>query len=129
MISPCLLLVEPDLAIRTPLAEYLRECGYRVLEALSTDEAMMILRESGMPVAIVLSAVNAPGQVDGFGLAQWVRKSGLGVDVILAGTPAKAAEKAGDICEDGPVMEKPYDHQLLLNRIKALIAARERNRN
>jgi DNA-binding response OmpR family regulator len=124
--DPCLLLVEPDLAVRIPLAEYLRECGYRVLEAITTDEAMMILRESGMPVALALVAVDAPGQTDGFGLAKWVRQSGLGVEIILAGSLARTAEKASDICENGPMMAKPYHHQLLLDRIKALIAARDR---
>lgn len=126
--DPCLLLVEPDLAVRIPLAEYLRECGYRVLEAITTDEAMVILRESGMPVAIVLAATDAPGQVDGFGLARWMRQSGLGIEIILSGSLARTAEKAGDICENGPVMAKPYHHQLLLDRIKALIAARDRGK-
>lgn len=126
--DPCLLLVEPDLAVRIPLAEYLRDCGYRVLEAITTDEAMVILRESGMPVVLALVAVDAPGQVDGFGLAKWVRQNGLGVEVILAGSLARTAEKAGDICEDGPMMAKPYHHQILLDRIKALIAARDRAR-
>ncbi|HVZ30709.1 MAG TPA: hypothetical protein VG839_09975 [Asticcacaulis sp.] len=124
--DPCLLLVEPDLAVRIPLAEYLRDCGYRVLEAITTDEAVMILRESGMPVAVILTVVDAPGQFDGFGLAKWVRQNGLGIEVILSGSIARTAEKAGDICEDGPAMAKPYDHQILLNRIKALIAARDR---
>jgi DNA-binding response OmpR family regulator len=126
--DPCLLLVEPDLAVRIPLAQYLRECGYRVLEAITTDEAMMILRESGLPVALALVAVDAPGQVDGFGLAKWVRQNGLGVEIILAGSLARTAEKAGDICEDGPMLTKPYHHQILLERIKVLIAARDRTK-
>jgi hypothetical protein len=28
MSDPCILIVEQDLLVRTPLAEYLRECGY-----------------------------------------------------------------------------------------------------
>jgi hypothetical protein len=28
MSGPCILIVEQDLLVRTPLAEYLRECGY-----------------------------------------------------------------------------------------------------
>jgi hypothetical protein len=35
----------------------------------------------------------------------------------LAGTIATAAEKAGDICQEGPALSKPYDHRLVLGYI------------
>ena len=35
----CILILEADVLVRQPLAAYLRECGYRVLEAASADEA------------------------------------------------------------------------------------------
>ncbi len=137
-----LLIVEPDPVIRHPLAEYLRECGYKVLEAGGYDEAMALLREGKARIDLILCDVHAPGKaridlilcdvhapgkVDGFGLATWVREHAPHIQVVLAGTVAKAAEKAGDICEDGPALSKPYDHQLLLDRIKRLLAARDRN--
>jgi DNA-binding response OmpR family regulator len=43
----CILVVEPDLAVRQPLAQYLRECGYKVFEAVDTDEATSILSMPG----------------------------------------------------------------------------------
>ena len=49
---PCILLVECDIVVRSPLAEYLRECGYRVLEAVNTIEARELLG-SLRPIAIV----------------------------------------------------------------------------
>jgi hypothetical protein len=30
------------------------------------------------------------------------------------------------LCEEGPLLAKPYDHSIVLQRIKRLIAARER---
>jgi DNA-binding response OmpR family regulator len=30
--SPCILMVEPDVLVRQPIAEYLRECGFKVVE-------------------------------------------------------------------------------------------------
>ena len=42
-LAPCILLVERDVIVRTPLAEYLRECGYRVLEAVTAAEARTLL--------------------------------------------------------------------------------------
>ena len=47
------------------------------------------------------------------------------IEVILAVTVAKAAEKAGDLCQDGPALSKPYD-KLVLDHIQRLLAARDR---
>ena len=47
MRDPCILIVEQDVLVRTPLAEYLRECGYLVLEASSAGEANRTLWNSG----------------------------------------------------------------------------------
>ena len=37
------LLVEDEVLIRMPIAEYLRDCGYKVIEAVNADEAMAVL--------------------------------------------------------------------------------------
>jgi DNA-binding NtrC family response regulator len=123
----CILIVEPDLLVRHPLAEYLRECGYRVLEATSADEARQLLTDGSMSIDIVFADVDAPGG-SGFALAGWMRANHPAIDVILAGTVARATEKAEDLCEEGPTASKPYDHQLLLDHIRRSLAARDRNR-
>jgi len=38
-----ILLVEDEILTRTVIAEYLRECGYKVIEAASADEAIVVL--------------------------------------------------------------------------------------
>lgn len=43
--------------------------------------------------------------------------------MLLAGTVAKAADAAAEICEEGPLLGKPYDQQLVLDRIKRLMAS------
>jgi DNA-binding response OmpR family regulator len=37
--SPVVLLVEHDIIVRHPLAEYLRECGFTVFEASNGDDS------------------------------------------------------------------------------------------
>jgi DNA-binding response OmpR family regulator len=122
----CILVVEADLPVRQPLADYLRECGYKVLEAVDTDEAVAILEAGVVQVDVVLCDVASAGKVDGFGLAQWIRKNAAGAKVILAGTVEKAAEQAASLCEEGPVLEKPYHHQTLIETIRRLLAKHER---
>lgn len=119
-----ILLVEADVLVRVPLGQYLRECGYKVVEAAAGDEAKALLDEPGSGIEIVLTNVNA--KEAGFTLATWVRTNHPHVDVVLAGTVAGAVEKAGNLCEDGPAKSVPYDHKLLHERIRQLLAARVR---
>ena len=124
--SHCILIVEPDVLVRQPIAEYLRECGYKVVETGNTDEALVVMNAGTMAVDIILADAQAPGKLDGFGLARWMRQNRPSAKVILAGTVANEAKEAGDLCEDGPRLSKPYDPQLLVDRIKRAIATRDR---
>ena len=126
LVRPVVLMVESDVLVRRPIAEYLRDCGYKVVESGSTDEALLILTAAAVIVEVVLADARAPGEQDGFALARWVRQNRPGVHVILAGTVAAHAKEAADLCEDGPHLAKPYDPQLLVDRIKRGLAARDR---
>ena len=123
--KPTVLVVDDDILIRVVIAEYLRDCGYRVLESANGQEAATALK-SETQIDVVFADVHAGGNLDGFSLAQWVRQQRPGVHVILTSSVSKAALKADDLCEDGPVMQKPYDHREVARRIRSLLAARKR---
>ena len=63
-----ILLVEDEVLVRMPIAQYLRDCGYKVIEAVNADEAMTVLLHRETAVDIVFSDIEMPGSVDGFGL-------------------------------------------------------------
>jgi DNA-binding response OmpR family regulator len=128
MNAPCVLLVDAEELVRTPLAQYLRECGYRVLEAIGAEEAQRLLSRGSQTIDIVLADIQTLGD-GGFVFAAWVRENRPGIRVLSAGTIAAAARRAGDLCEEEPPIRKPYDHQLVLDRIRRLLAERDRNRN
>jgi DNA-binding response OmpR family regulator len=116
------LVVEPEILVRLVIADYLRECGYKVIEAVTADDVVTVL-ESGQKIDIVFAEVRLSGSMDGFGLAQWVREKHPDVDVTLAsGTPGTAA-KAGDLCDEGP-LAKPYHPQEVVRRINILLERR-----
>lgn len=124
--APCILVVDADILVRQPLAQYLRECGFLVLEAVDAVEAREFLDKGGVRVGIVLiDAGDDRGQ--GFAFASWIRANHPGIEVMLAGTITRAVEKAGDLCEEGPAVNKPYEHHLVLERIRQLVAARQRS--
>jgi DNA-binding response OmpR family regulator len=120
-IPATVLVVDGEVIIRTEISAYLRDCGYRVIEAATSDEALHVLSANSEPVKIILTDVQLPGSLDGFGLARWVRSNKPGVGVVLAGTAERAAVVAGELCEDGPTLSKPYDPQIVADRIKRLL--------
>jgi CheY-like chemotaxis protein len=117
------LLVEGDIVVRHPLAEYLRECGFTVFEAANGDEARRALTAS-LQIEIVLADMSTPGS--GFVLRQWIKEQILPVDIILAGSVEKAVQQAGDLCNEGPAIAKPYEHNLILQHIRDSLARRGR---
>lgn len=119
------LVVDDEVLVRTAIAEYLRDCGYHVLEAANADEAVVAIADSTVDVDIVLSAVEMPGRLDGFGLARWVRERRPDIEIILAATPARAASSAANLCDRGPMLARPYEPQLVLDRIKRMLATRK----
>ena len=118
---PTVLVVEDDVLVRMVVAAYLRECGFNVVEAGDAREAIRVL-ETDIQVDIVFSDVNMPGDMDGFGLAQWVRRERPGLKIILTSGAARTAKEAGHLCEHGPILAKPYDHAELERKIRALLA-------
>jgi DNA-binding response OmpR family regulator len=116
-----ILIVEDEVLIRLDIADYLRECGYRVIEAGNASEAMAIL-ESGQRIDLLFSDVQLPGSTDGFALSRWVRTHQPEIKVILTSGVARSAQVAGELCEDGPLEKKPYDPRQLLERIRATLS-------
>ena len=123
---PTVLMVESDVLVRQKIAEYLRNCGYKVLEAGNTDDALLVVNGRTMTIDIVFTDARAPGPLDGFGLARWIRQNRPDIRVVLAGTVLNEAKQAGNLCEEGPQLKKPYDPGRLADEIKRTLAARDR---
>jgi DNA-binding response OmpR family regulator len=124
--SETLLFVEPDVLVRAPVAEYLRECGYRVIEANSIEAAQEILSTADSRVDVVFAEVSHLGTAEGFAFAKTIRDRYPGIDVILTSSISHCASKAGDLCEEEAMLGKPYHSDELLRRIQIL---REKRRS
>jgi DNA-binding response OmpR family regulator len=117
--------VEPDILVRMVVAEYLRECGFKVIEGATAKDVRTVL-EAGRQVDVIFADVRLDGDMDGFALAKHVREKHARVDVILTSGTKNAANKASELCdEDGP-LEKPYQPQEVVRRIQALLERRRR---
>ena len=119
-----LLVVEPEVLARMAIADYLRTCGYKVIEADTIEDAFKVL-QSDAKVDLVFAEVSHLGASEGFALAKRIRESYAHVDVILTSNVAQAADKASDLCDQG-MLKKPYHPDELIRRIHIL---RERRRS
>lgn len=114
-----ILVVDGDVLVRTTIAEYLRGCGFDVLETASGDEALVVLRADA-GIDVVLAELELPGETDGFALSAWLRANRRGTKIVLTGSIARAAEAAAQLCDDDGPLPKPYEPQTVLDRIRRL---------
>jgi DNA-binding response OmpR family regulator len=117
--GPTIIVVEHEVIVRLAVSDYLRKCGYRVLEAIDGAEAQAIMKASE-PVKIAVVDVNLGPGINGFELAKWIRENCPGVRIVLTSGIWKMVETAHDLC-DGPMLKKPYSHAELVDRIRRLL--------
>lgn len=120
--SRTILVVDDEVLIRMAVAQQLRECGYRVVEAANADEAVTVLRHRAVDIQVVLTDIEMAGSMDGFALGAWIREYCPGVKVILAGSESRAVKAAIELCASGPRPGR-YDPHNLLDYIRSLKAA------
>jgi DNA-binding NtrC family response regulator len=85
------LLAEDESRIRWTTSEYLRDAGFRVIEATSAYEAIEVI-SCLTRVDIVFSDINLNGEINGHLLARWVAKYHPDVVMLLtSGDPSAPA--------------------------------------
>lgn len=114
-----LLVVEDEALVRLAVVRLLREYGFGVVEAASGDQARDILETSEIAFDLVFTDIQMPGQLDGLGLAGWIRTQKPHIKIILTSGAVRTGELTGDLSELGPIEVKPYDHGYILDRIES----------
>jgi len=104
------LVVEDEFLLRAMLSDYLQDCGFKVLEGSTADEAVSIIENVDVPIDLVLTD-----------MARWIRDNRPEMNVILASGDAKKADAAKELCEDAALFEKPYDLEAVVAKIRATI--------
>ncbi len=124
--SASILIIDADIVSRHTIADYLRHCGYAVVEAANTDEALIALSEFTLSIDVIVCDIAAIGERSGFELANWVRDNRPELEVRLAGTLEKAVNTAAELCESGPHLARPYEPEAVVDYIKRLRGAAAR---
>jgi response regulator RpfG family c-di-GMP phosphodiesterase len=118
------LIVDGDVLSRHAIADYLRHCGYSVVEAAKIEEAFVALGEATLSIDVILCEVTTVGSKSCFELANWVRANRPELEVKLAGGLEVAAQTAAELCDSGPNLARPYEPKAVVDYIKRLRASR-----
>jgi CheY-like chemotaxis protein len=121
--QPAILIVEDEVLIRMSLGLHLEECGFAVLEASNAAEAVQIIKSPPLKIDLVFSDVRMPGEMDGAGLAKWVKANFPYLPIFLASADSKKVELAKELCAHEAFFSKPYDVKKVVEQIRQILAA------
>lgn len=118
-----ILLAEDDVIIRIVVADYLRGCGFRVIEAAGGVETKTVLQH-GPDIHVLLTDARLAGDDNGFTLARWTRTNRPNIRVIMCVSLAQKAEAASALCSGSQKPALSVMH--LRERVEAMKARRGR---
>lgn len=116
-----ILIVEDNKELQQLLTDFLRADGYTVSTAESGEKALSLYEKYG--ARLVLLDINLPG-MDGFAVCEAVRRSGNTPIIMLTARVSKEDKLNGLILGADDYLEKPYDIDILLAKIKGIFKRR-----
>jgi len=118
-LSQTVLVVEDDVLIRLATAAHLRDAGYRVIEAVTAEEARAAIA-SGEPVMVIFTDINLAGKWQGPDLAAWARSEFPAVKVIMT---SSAFHSVAGLSACDRFIPKPYQPEEVAEQVKKLVGA------
>ena len=116
-----ILIVEDNKELLQLLTDFLRADGYTVSTAENGEKALSLYEKYG--ARLVLLDINLPG-MDGFAVCEAIRRSGNTPIIILTARVSKEDKLNGLILGADDYLEKPYDIDILLAKIKGIFKRR-----
>jgi len=124
--SETILVVEDETSLRAIACEILSEQGYRVLEAGSAAEAILLASGNSTVIHLLLTDVVMPGG-NGRQLAESLRASRPAMRVLyMSGYTDDVIARRGVLEPGTLLLEKPFTAQALLGRVRATLASEDK---
>ena len=115
LLARTILVVEDEDLVRDTITGALDDAGYLVIEAVTAEEGLAVLRQR--PVGVLFTDIRLPGRMDGWRLAQEARSLNPTLCVIYA-TGFSAVEP--QIVPNGILLRKPYLPSAVIATIERL---------
>jgi len=92
------------------IVHFFEDAGFDTLEALSADNAKLILNK-GIPISIIFTDIDMPGSINGLQLAWIVSENYPYIRVVVGSGRSRPAES--DLPNGAIFFPKPYDFTAL----------------
>ena len=106
--------------VRMLIVDYLRDCGYHVVEAGDANEAIAAM-DTEDQVSLVFSDIRMPGLMDGLDLAEWFSAHYPDVPILLTSGYSGGRRLPAARRHIGGFIEKPYSQTQVAQRIAGLL--------
>ena len=116
-----ILIVEDNKELLELLTDFLRAEGYTVSTAENGEKALSLFEKYG--ARLVLLDINLPG-IDGFEVCEKIRNEGNTPVIMLTARVSKEDKLNGLILGADDYIEKPYDIDILIAKIKGIFKRR-----
>ncbi|MCR5143263.1 MAG: response regulator transcription factor [Ruminococcus sp.] len=116
-----ILIVEDNKELCELICDFLRAEGYTVSPAATGEKALSIFEKYG--ARLVLLDINLPG-IDGFAVCRRIREQGNTPIMILTARVDREDKLTGLILGADDYIEKPYDIDILIAKIKGIFKRR-----
>lgn len=121
MVIMDILIVEDNKELLELLTDFLRADGYTVSVAENGEKALSLYQKYG--ARLVLLDINLP-DIDGFSVCEKIRQEGNTPVIMLTARVSKEDKLNGLILGADDYIEKPYDIDILLAKIKGIFKRR-----
>ena len=116
--SETVLVVEDQREVRDVVCRTLEQSGYRVIPAVSAEDARRLVQAHPERVSLVLTDVVMPGG-SGPDLVAWLQRRHPGVRVLYMSGYTDPAVGEQDLRSRGlPFIQKPFDRMALAKRVR-----------
>lgn len=116
-----ILIIEDTKELRDLLCDFLRAENYTVSTAEDGEKALSLYEKYG--ARLVLLDINLPG-IDGFSLCEKIRRKDNTPIIILTARTDKEDKLKGIVMGADDYIEKPYDIDILIAKIKGIFRRR-----
>jgi len=117
-----ILLVEDDVAVRNVVRRLLERHGYKVLEVPNGSQALTTIADPTPAIDLVISDIVMP-EMSGLELRERLRTIRPTLPLLLmSGYSQEAITRLGNPASVGPMVEKPFTAQSILESVRRVLA-------
>ncbi|TVV75751.1 response regulator [Sphingomonas solaris] len=116
---PYALIVDDDPIILMDACDIIEDAGFRSLEAMTGDDAKVVLAGQAQKIILLFSDVEMPGDTDGFDLAHHVADNYPWIEIVIASGRIQPA--GDDMPAKASFIRKPFNDRMIHDHLREIL--------